>query len=127
MIGKSKALEVPIWTGARLGSNSTVQLPLATTILNSGPPSVTDAGSSLNPTGKPAGTSGMVTRSTFGRFAPRLNGWRRLGFAVGSLMLSLAGVAGLASLSAIATAVPAPLVPVGRSFQVPLRNRYSTI
>ena len=55
MIGKSKALELPIWTGARLGSSSTVQLPLATTMANSAPASVTDAGSSLNPDGKPAG------------------------------------------------------------------------
>ena len=73
MIGKSKTLEVPIWTVGRLGSNSTVQSPLTTTISNSRPASVTDAGSSVNPAGKPAGSSGMVTRSTLGRFAPRLN------------------------------------------------------
>src|SRR3989475_6471917 len=96
-------------------------------MLNSGPASATDAGSSLNPGRKPAGTSGIVTRSTLGRFAPRLKGWWRLGFASGSLMLSLVVVAGLASLSVITTGVPAPLVPFGRSFQVPLRNRYSTM
>src|SRR2546427_10529237 len=102
MIGKSKTLELPIWTTARLGSNSTVQLPLATTMSNSRPASVTDAGSSLNPGGKPAGASGMVTRSTLGRLAPRLNGWRRVGLGRGSVVLAVAGGAGVASLVAVA-------------------------